>query len=377
MTRRLIIAGAQLPLENLSPAMDRAFDRLYGALLSSGTYRWDSFCEQAFKFLSDPGTGPHEHGLFFNNFTPSWNHHRRSARWAQAEAVWEDSVAMALQWETQTGQRVHKGTPYYFWGMTAILRGDLDRGYSLIHKALEDDIHFSGTPQPDLPALALATLNADKLDQAFRPWVLAKAEILITQLTDYCAAYSRVLTFSDVNSRFLQKASVIYPVFILAYVLGRLRKMNEAPQSVFDGQFASQLHLNLLFDLALVVDGAIAIHNTPQAGGSKSFLDHAEALATKSGLQVTRQELRQANKAANQNVEQALSKLLDGIFQASPTNTLGGKERDLAVTYVVRNQGGHGVGPIPVVQSRANEVYRSVFRTLFWVIETFYPQATA
>ena len=203
--------------------------------------------------------------------------------------------------------------------------------------------------------------------------MLAKAEILNAHLSDYGARYSRALPFSDINHRFLQQASVIYPVFVLAYVLGRLRKMNEAPPSVFDGQFASQLHLNLLFDLALVVDGAIAVHNPPQPGGYKSFLDHAEFLATSSSLAVTRQELRQANTAANCNVDQTLSDLIDGIFQTSPTNTLRGKERDLAVTYVLRNQGGHGVAPIPALQSRAGEVYRSVFRTLFLVIETFYP----
>lgn len=373
VTRRLIIAGAQFQLKNLAPAMDRAFDHLYGALLSSGTYRWDSFWKQAFRYFSDPSTGPHEHGLFFNNLTHWWNHHRRSERWIPAEAVWNDSIGMALQWEAQTGKRIHKGTPYYFWGMTAILRGDLDRGYALIHKALEDDIHFSMEPQPDLPALALATLNADKLDQAFRPWVLAKTEILAEHLADYCAAYSRALTFSDINRRFLKQASVTYPVFILAYVLGRLRKMKEAPPTVFDGQFASQLHLNLLFDLALVVDGAIATHNPPTPGGYKSFLDHAEFLAMSSSLSVNRQELRQANTAANLNVDQTLNDLLDATFQASPTNTLRGKERDLAVTYVLRNQGGHGVAPIPVLQLRAAEVYRSVFRTLFLVIETFYP----
>lgn len=78
----------------------------------------------------------------------------------RAELVWERVLQPALAWEhAHPGQFVHKGTPYYFWAMTAILGRDMDRGYLAIHRALEEDIRTHRQARPRGPSF-LSLANA-------------------------------------------------------------------------------------------------------------------------------------------------------------------------------------------------------------------------
>jgi|SRR5918996_1351579 hypothetical protein len=35
---------------------------------------------------------------------------------------------------------IHKGSAYYFWAVTCILKEDLEKGFLLMHQALEEDM---------------------------------------------------------------------------------------------------------------------------------------------------------------------------------------------------------------------------------------------
>jgi hypothetical protein len=73
--------------------------------------------------------------------------------------------------------------------MTVLLRGDLDHGYLLIHQAVLEDIETSGQPRPNAPGYALVSLNYNRVEQAFRQWVMAQAEFLNVLLDNYNATY--------------------------------------------------------------------------------------------------------------------------------------------------------------------------------------------
>jgi lipopolysaccharide biosynthesis regulator YciM len=61
-----------------------------------------------------------------------------------AEQVWQLAVQIATQWETlnQSKYRIHKGAAYYFWAVTCILKEDLEKGFLLMHQALEEDMEI-------------------------------------------------------------------------------------------------------------------------------------------------------------------------------------------------------------------------------------------
>src|SRR5882724_4449530 len=117
--------------------MDGAFDRLYATFFEKGTRSIDEeFRKSAFQYFDSylhDVNAPAAHDHYFICFTPMWNAFMSSGRLDSAERVWELAFEPVEQWErAHPGEFIDKGTLCYFWGATALLRGNLDRGYLLI-----------------------------------------------------------------------------------------------------------------------------------------------------------------------------------------------------------------------------------------------------
>ena len=81
-----------------------------------------------------------EHDSFFNKQTGHWLQFIYNFRYDAAEELWDSLLQFAYKWESiNVGKRIHKGTPYYFWGVTCILNNDIDKGFLLMHQGLEED----------------------------------------------------------------------------------------------------------------------------------------------------------------------------------------------------------------------------------------------
>jgi nitrogen-specific signal transduction histidine kinase len=51
---------------------------------------------------------------------------------------------------------------------------------------------------------------------------------------------------------------------------------------------------------------------------------------------------------------------------------LYGIEKDLAISYIIRNLGGHSMPSLPVLRQRKDQIEQAVFNTLFFAVETCY-----
>ena len=192
---QFVVNGRTSTLTSLHPDLDQRFIELHAAYVGTTPFDWSGLERDATLFLATTPDRSGPHNQYFDNFTPIWNGLLAAGRYDDAEALWRAALAPVLKFEADNPPRqVHKGTAYYFWGMTAILRGDLDKGYALSHQAVEEDVLTTKSPFPDTPAYALATLNFAKHDQAFRAWVVAQAQYLNTHQNAYSAAYSRPFT---------------------------------------------------------------------------------------------------------------------------------------------------------------------------------------
>lgn len=369
MTHTFIIRGQPFSIESLNPSLDQEFVTLHSAFLSSTTCRWDSFVTAAHAYLSQPGIGGHQHGQFFNNFTILWRNFLRAGQFDAAERIWNMACAIAWDWEhANFGRLVHKGTPYYFWGMTALQRGDIDRGYALMHQALEEDVRESGQQFPPTPALAFATMNAEQPEQAAFDWVAQKAQVADRYLKSYRQSSGMALDFSGLNARFLQHPPNRYTVYSLSYVLGRLSKLVKAPAQVLESEFAAQLNMDLIFRLLQVLESALKAKNP----AGSTFFSHAVFLAQRTSLNLTQPDLSHVNTEAKKDFEKTLRDLLVGVFALPGGRAAIALERDLAVAYACRNYGAHQLSPVSTVLNRVEEIKQAVFNTLFLTIETLY-----
>jgi hypothetical protein len=168
MNRTVQIAGDTIVTHKLGQPMDDAFDHLYRAFEQGRLAVDDNFKAAALHYFDrfvNSIHAPAAHDEYFNCFTPIWKSLLPGVP-DVAEKVWELAFDPVQQWEqANPGKLIDKGTLCYFWGATALLRGNLDRGYLLIHQSVEEDSRTSGLQIPPTPSYALVGLDYEKPDR--------------------------------------------------------------------------------------------------------------------------------------------------------------------------------------------------------------------
>lgn len=223
---------------------------------------------------------------------------------------------------------------------------------------------------PDTPGLALVTLNDDRLNQAFRSWVLGQAGFLDQDLIpNYEAMHQRSLSLLQVKQRFLHAPPDVETIFLLAYTLARLMWIEGRPSHTTKNRFAGQLLLSILFDTTLVIDAAISAKNP----STWRFSQHVERLLTVAGHRLTQVQLGRIKSQFDGDFEATVQSALDGTLTPEPPTVLTRLQCDAALTYCLRNWRAHNVGSASVIWMRSSEIYRAVFRTLLATIGHLYP----
>ena len=372
MQRVCIIDGQQVNISVLGGPVEPLIEQFYRNYYAGKPLPWDELDVAAPVFFEQNPADPAAHDAYFNNFISLWRNMLTIGDFLRAEAVWDRSLKPALAWElAHPGKFLHKGTPYYFWAMTAILRRDMDRGYLIIHRALEEDIRTHKQPKPNTPGFALVTLDHEKPDQAFRQWVVLQAQHVEQLLNNYNGIHHSALTMDDVKQRFLTNPPSIEALFLFTYTLARLLNIADEPPHLRTNAFAGQLELNLFFDTALVIEAVIAEKNPMKKrpdGRDMTFFDQALHLLARGGHPLGGPQLGKINGQFNANFNQAIQEALDGTITLK-TGTLDRLQCDVALAYGIRNYGAHYTGTSAAVYNRFPEVEQTLFRVLFTSIE--------
>lgn len=346
--------------------MKAAFQPFYKDAVNGVEPNARTFDEAAFAFFDEKSAEPGIVDDFFNAFTPLCSQRLAVGAWGQAATVWTWALRPALAWESDRGKRLHKGTAFYFSAMTAILAGDLDAGYLYAHRGLEEDRLTHGVVSPKTPSLSLVSMDADNVQQAFRPWVVGKAQFVERALNVYRQTRGRGLDAAGLRAKLLDHADRIEPTFLFSYCVARLRRLEAMMPGGHDSDFASQLRLNILFDLALVTDNLLR----RIAPGKEQFIDLAVTLSAFASLQLTKDDFGSINGRFKADFVGTAVAILDGHYILASGRQLTGLERDLALAYGCRNRGGHHLSGGHVLNNRFNEFRQSLLNTAFLAVES-------
>ena len=355
-----------IQLPPLTPSMKRAFQPFYEDALNGVEPNSGTFDEAAFSFFDEKGADSSAVDEFFNAFTPLWSRRLAVGAYGQAGAVWTWALRPALAWESNCRKRLHKGTAFYFSAMTAILSGDLDGGYLYAHRGLEEDRLTHGVVSPKTPSLSLVSMDADNVQQAFRLWVVEKAQFVERLLEVYRQTRGRNLNTVGLRAKLLDHADRIEPTFLFSYCVARLRRLEAMMPGGSDSDFASQLRLNILFDLALVSDNLLR----RIASDKEQFIDLAVALSTSASLQLTKDDFKSINGSFRADFPGTAVAILDGHYTVASGRRVSGLESDIALAYGCRNRGGHHLSGGHVLNGRFNEFRQSLLNTAFLAVES-------
>jgi hypothetical protein len=350
----------------LAPEIDVSFDRLYPELLKGQLSFTTEFIDAVQRYFDGTAGNPASADRFFNCFSPVWSFFLHIGRLDLAQSLWPLALEPVEQWE-KAHHRVHKGTAYYFWAMSALIEGNMDRGYILAHQALDEDVQSHGHSNPDTPAFALVSLNDDKPDQAFRQWVKNQANYFDDFVADYRSEHKRSLTLGDLKRRFLSNPPHIDMVFSLTHTMARLKEIADLPQQAKRSLFVAQIQLNLLFDLLLVTDNAIHAKNPAKW----KFSDHAVFLLDRSGNRLSRADFDAIHGQFKTDFNAALTAAIQGRL-ASGATALNRSQCDMLIAYELRNRGAHDVESVPSIAGNLDAVHRAVFRSFCAAIDFLY-----
>lgn len=366
---QFIMNGHVFTLEDLDDATNNAFVELHAAYLSNQPLDWADFEGAANAFFNRADNTAGLQDKFFTNFSVIWRNLLASGQHDAAEHIWQMALRPALNWESQNkGRFIHKGTPFYFWGMTSILRGDLDTGFSLIHQSVDEDCRTSAVKFPDTPGFAFATLNYTKTDQAFRDWVVFQAKKLAETIQSYCGLYGKSLTLDDFQKRFLINPPNMDTIFLFVYTLARLNHLQDVPNYALSSGFAGQLEMNLLFDLTLVLDAAVKAKNAAHW----KFIDHVVYLSNIAGLGISEDKFKEINGEFNNDFDLTLATILNGGFKFKDGSLLTGISNDIAVAYGLRNRAAHNISSASTIWKEFGSIKQKLFNALFLTAEMLY-----
>lgn len=367
---RYVLAGRTYEIRDLDPSLDPLFTQLHAAYLGATPFPWIHFKQVAEPYLAKTSPRSNEHNEYFNNFTIVWNLLLSGARFDEAETLWEMALDPALETEANNpGHEIHKGTAYYFWGMTAILRGDIDKGYALMHQAVEEDVATTNSPIPNTPAYALATLNWRKQDQAFLQWVRAQASFLDGKQNEYSARYGRQFTLEDFRSRFLNSPPSTELAFLFAYSIARLMGLGKAPQHTVKSRFAGQLFMRIFSDMLTIIETAL---NSKNPGGG-TFIHQAEFLSQAANDHFSNAKLGELNGIFDTDFDGTMNSLLDRSFAYPDNSALSELQSEIGIAYGLRNRAAHDVSPTPVMWHRFPEIMQSLLNVMFMTVDYLYP----
>jgi hypothetical protein len=193
------------------------------------------------------------------------------------------------------------------------------------------------------------------------------AEYLEGIIERYRARYGRHLTLDDVRNRFLTKPPDSATVFLLVYVVARLWEFEGLPLNARSSTFAAQLEEDILFDLALVIDSAIALHDT----AGSTFREHGAFLASRASLPLTVEDLGAINADFKTDFDGTLQKLLDSKYTGDG-GSINQASTAIAISYGIRNKRAHKVQPSSVVGRQFVQLRDAMFACLFLVVLELY-----
>jgi hypothetical protein len=357
--------GTQFVLEDTTPELNQQFVTLYNHFFTGKTFEEGQFRTCAKNYFNINKGNFEAHDAFFNNFTILTGHFLKEGKLLEIEKIWSFALNIAYEWEKENArERIHKGSPYHFLGITYLLFGDLVKGFLHIHQALEEDKKTQNKKCPHTPGYHFVTLN---YDQSVYGQDLLKiiAAFVEEKLAQYRKDRNGSLAIAEFKTKFLEKEALVDTIFSFVYIIFNLYKLEKGVNKEFvQSDFASLLETNLIFDLCLVIDSIVKT-----VDNSQYFAEHFDYMASRSLLTVNTAKAREANDKFKTNFGNTLVEFLSGTFTFADNSKPTSIETDLLVVYGFRNYSAHSIESQKIIYQKFFEIIQRVLNALFFSVE--------
>lgn len=335
-----------------------------------GAPDWDAFERTAFDYFQQNRLDFGAHAKFFGHFTPRWHQLCQIGNLTAAEDLWHQVVVIARKWEKMTGDRIHKGTPFYFWGGTALLNGKVDMGFLLIHEALNEDMFGESCgeiPAEMLPAWCFVTLESERQEQYWKPLISDLSAFLDKRIFDYNHSCKMILDPSHFKSQFLKNKDSKEVTFFFVYSLWKFKHYLDTARDLDGSPFSTLIQLDAVLNLYVVLEEILKGYY----GNDKLLYRLIEDFSKAHNLGVTEcptgTEVKRINLVRERFETDPNDAISDWLSYAVPDYTP--VQIALSVARLLRNAAAHSIRSYPALQGRASNLLQLALNAIFTVIE--------
>lgn len=302
-----------------------------------------------------------QHTNYFELIGGGWESVLRSGMHVFAVGLIDFFIDAALDVENKSGKQIHKGTPYYFRGVSRILAGDLVNGFMDMHLALEEDKKAMVTLNAQLPAGRFVTLKLDSGDY-FYTMIMEMNQFLEALLSHYQNHRNGQLQMGDFRSSFMENEDLYETVFLFVYNLFCANSIiNRAGFHEQKSQFSSIYAAQVLSELCLIMEQVLRKKIPEDKVRMRVFLD---SIKDDKNWAINFQSIN--DDSNNNGIGYVLKLLLQGGCVYSSKSKI---ENDFGAAYACRNFGAHDVSAIDIIREQFSELYQRVIHSLFFVVE--------
>jgi len=369
-SRTTEITKIEIEMNDLGEPMNREFKKLYQRCLLGHCSEPNKFQEKAFAFF-DQNYGDHKTiDKFFNNFFPIWRRYANKHRFTDAELLWVNALSIAHEWEKTRQKLIHKGTPYYCYGATCILNRDFDKGFLLIHQALEEDKITFCTDTPQTPARCFVILDFEKQEQLLYYKVKEISYFVEQRLSTYHSSRGGKIDLPTFKSRFLEDQEIEDIVFYFVFELFLLHRwFMEFETSLTRNVLGAELQANTLFSLCLILENFLRYESKNPAPKGFGYLLAKFLCTQKKLVNLDSGRVKQLRNDFKVNFKHTAERLLDSSYRFQDGSAPSSIEEDWAIAYGFRNYGAHRLEDQPVVYENFEEICQRILNALFFSVE--------
>lgn len=370
---QVAVASRVLQLSDLGSPLMQDILELYRTHYTNAVFDASELFVDSFAFFDANYQNTRFVDAYFENFSILWNEFMDNGKYIEAARLLAAfPLRIAYSWEKSNNKVLHKGTPYYFMGVSKVASDDLDEGFLYFHQALEEDKRTYGVSQPPTPAYAFVTLDFNQ-NQFF----VARVKQISAYLDQHIAAYrsqsGSTLTLADLKRRFLGVVQIEEAVFSFVVLLHKLFAHSVLDQRLKKNTMATLQDVNLLFSLLLVIDATI--RNKDTLVGDKLFRDFMIFLSknSKPTLNIRDADLKELTGKFENDFQGTLRLLVASKYTPTSGTKFTAIEEDIAIAHGLRNLGAHRIEFQPSITDNFEEILQRMLNLLFFSVEQFYP----
>lgn len=303
------------------------------------------------------------HDKYFNNFTIIWTKLLNQRKFIEAERIWEMALNIINEWEQKTQERIHKGTPYYFWAVTCFLKDDIETGFWLMNQAFLEDILTHQTNEPNTAAKYFLYFNTEPAEQFFKPKLNKVKAFLSNYIKEYNASRTRSLSYDNFVHKFLKEPDISKEIkFHFNFNIFKLEKiLNRFPKPSNNNTISSLFYLEIIFDLCKVLEFFIKNPNRD------NFLEDIKDLAVKFNPNSPVINVISRDFHTN-NFMPTLKEILDNRYNIN-NDELDELEKDILITYGFRNFGAHRIEENRIIIENFENIIKKIMNVIFYAID--------